>query len=185
MFLSTNKQQAVMRYATLILVLGSTSFSVNGQSASPTRSSAIETVQFCELLKNPQMYHQKVVRIRAVFSRGGEEWSAIFCPNCSTDKTLIGPRFEDSFESDTPSRVARRFAKRWDVTLAVILVGRFDTSGGGHLGMHPYLFHIIRAERADLISKHSLQPWGMSEKQKRNARCRGKHNKSLDASGGA
>jgi len=173
MFLSTNKQQAVMIYATLILVLGSMSFPVNGQSASSTQSSAIETVEFCELLKNPQIYHQKVVRIRAVFSRGGEEWSAIFCPKCSTDKTLIWPEYEDSFESDTPSKVARRFAKRWDVTLAVILVGRFDTSGGGHLGMYPYLFHVIRAERADLISKHSLQPWSMSEKQKRNAHCQG------------
>lgn len=161
-----------MRITALILVgVAATSVSVSGQIASATEGSRIQTLEFCELLKRPDLYHQKIVRIRAVFSRGGEDFSAIYCPKCSTDKTLMWPEYEDSFESGTPPKMLQIFRRHWDVTLAVVLVGRFDNAGGGHMSAYPYLFHIIRIERAKSISQRTLQLWRLTEQQKRKLRC--------------
>src|SRR5205085_2879974 len=97
--------------------------------------------------------------------------AAIYCPKCSTDKTLIWPKFEDTFDAETKTPVLRKFKEHFDVILEVVLVGRFDTTGGGHLGAYPYLFHIMRAEQAKAISMHGYNRWNLPEKLKRRIRC--------------
>src|SRR6266550_7222729 len=118
----------------------------------------IPTVSFCGVLADPQLYDDKIIRIRAVFTRGGEDWVAIYCPGCSTDKNLLKPDYDDSFDRLTPPSIRRRFGYS-DVTLAVTLIGKLDAK---------YLhFQIIRAERADLLSKTQSSPWRLPKVLKR------------------
>ncbi len=46
----------------------------------------VATVTYCELLKNPKRYHDKVVRINAVFERGFEKSSLFDEEGCSKGK---------------------------------------------------------------------------------------------------
>jgi hypothetical protein len=122
----------------------------------------VETVLFCDLLERPDAYLGKVVRVRAVFTRGGEDWVAIYCPECSTDKNLVRPEYDASFDRATPSKIRSKF-DRSDTTLQVTLVGTFDPK---HLS-----FHIMRAEQAAVISKSGSSPWRLPDKLKGRNPC--------------
>jgi len=136
----------------------------------------IPTVDFCDVLAERQLYDDKIIRVRAVFTRGGEDWVAIYCPSCSTDQNLLKPSFDDSFDRLTDPKVRRRFGYS-DVTLAVTLIGRLPANSN--------YFKILRAERADLVSRTQSSPWRLPNALKRRNPCWAKHNKSLDASGGS
>ena len=131
-------------------------------NAPPARATSIPTVSLCDVLANREFYSNKVIRLRAVFTRGGEDWVAIYCPGCSTDQNLLTPDYSDSFDRLT-NRKLRRLFDHTEVTLAVTLVGRLDAK-------HSH-FEIIRAERADLISKTSSSPWRLPAALKRRDAC--------------
>ncbi|HZM90007.1 MAG TPA: hypothetical protein VFF31_26035 [Blastocatellia bacterium] len=153
-----------VRYSILILFL--IALILSSARAQTPRSSIVEAipnVSFCNMLKNPQIYGGKVVRFRAIFTRGGEDWVAIYCPECSTDKNLVRLEFDETFDQLTSSKIRRRFEQP-DITLEVTLVGNLDPS-------HPLLFHIIRAERADVISKQGTSPWRLPNKLKTRKTC--------------
>lgn len=85
-----------MRYSILILFLIALILS-SARAQTPRSSTAgIPNVSFCNVLKNPQIYSGKVVRFRAVFTRGGEDWVAIYCPDCSTDVNLVMPEYDET-----------------------------------------------------------------------------------------
>ena len=131
-------------------------------NAHPAKATAIPTVSLCDVLTNTEAYNDKLIRLRAVFTRGGEDWVAIYCPGCSTDKNLLRPDYNDSFDRLTNRKIRRLFAYP-DVTLAVTLVGKLDAN---HLN-----FEIVRAERAELISKTQSSPWRLPAVLKRRDPC--------------
>ena len=135
-----------------------------GPGSGNTRVSAkiIPTVSFCDVLATPQLYHERTIRVRAVFTRGGEDWIAIYCPGCSTDQNLLKPEYDDDFDRSTPSKIRHLFG-RSDVTLEVTLIGTFDAKY--------HLFHIVRAERAIVLSKRASSPWRLPEKLKGRNPC--------------
>ena len=122
----------------------------------------IPTVSLCDVLADTEAYNDKLIRLRAVFTRGGEDFVAIYCPGCSTDQNLLRPDYDESFDRLTNRKIRRRFSYP-DVTLAVTLVGKLDAK---HLH-----FEVVRAERADLISKTSSSPWRLPAALKRRDPC--------------
>jgi hypothetical protein len=128
-----------------------------------SRAERIPTVSLCDVLAERKLYNDKIIRIRAVFTRGGEDWVAIYCPGCSNDQNLLKPGYADSFDRLTDPRVRRRFRYHPDVTLAVTLVGRLPADSN--------YFKILRAERAHLISKTGSSPWRLPKALKRRNPC--------------
>jgi hypothetical protein len=106
------------------------------------------TVGYCELIRNPDRYNGKRVRISAVY-RYGYEWSELYCLECATEsKTWV--EFTDSFSSSAKESIRKKlddngFKGR---TLLVTMVGKFDAGGGyGHMGAYRLRLHsFIRAD---------------------------------------
>jgi hypothetical protein len=127
----------------------------------------IQTVDYCELIHNPQKYDQKTVRVRAIY-RYGYEWSELYCPNYidQNRRTWVNPKSLD--ESCIKAKVANQlkdssFKGR---TLRVVMVGKFHGSGGsyGHLNAYQFQFDARCIEEAKTLLKDSRLPTSMSKK---------------------
>lgn len=141
----------ICRTSFFVLVLV---FSVLAQKENGSKDQ-IQTVSFCEVLKNPQNFDQKSIRIKAIY-RYGFEWSELYCLDCR-DKGLVWLDFEDSFDSLTKSKVRKNI--KWSEkgrTVNIIAIGKFYTNGKfGHLGGYPYKFVAEYIESAEVILKDS------------------------------
>ena len=121
----------------------------------------VATVTYCELLKNPKRFHDKVVRVNAVFERGFEKSSLSDEDGCSKGKpgnaqsdTWVS--HDKSFVMDGDSEEAKNnrnvsgFGKWW-----ITAVGRFRRAEGpqrfGHLGCCKYDFALIRIEKSEKL----------------------------------
>ena len=166
-----------MKYLLLFALLAPTSVSLAQQPDSSAEVNAsvetnVPTVAFCDLLDNPERYNQKIVRTRAVFSRGGEDYAELYCPRCYSVERMVWPTFDDdSFDSSTKSSIRKKFDGSFDVTLSATVVGKFIASPGGHLGLYRHQFLITRAEQAERVSKGFGLPERLSRKVKRRVRC--------------
>ena len=143
----------------LLMTLMLASVPMSSQASAPKR---IPNVSFCDVLTDSQVYRNKTIRVRAVFTRGGEDWIAIYCPGCSTDQNLLKPEYDDAFDRSTSVKIRRLF-ERPEVTLEVTLIGILDAKYR--------LFHIVRAERAIVLSKQASSPWRLPEKLKQRNPC--------------
>jgi len=83
----------------------------------------IQTVDFCELFKNPKDFNEKTVRVTAIY-RYGYEWSDIFCLACK-DESLMRLELGNGFELNTKREVRKKI--KWNPrgkTVKVIAVGK-------------------------------------------------------------
>ena len=121
----------------------------------------VATVTYCELLKNPKRFHNKVVRVKAVFERGFEKSSLFDEEDCSRGKPGYGQSdtwvsHDKSFVMDGDSEEAKNnqdvsgFGRWW-----ITAVGRFRRGEGpqrfGHLGCCKYDFALIRIEKSEKL----------------------------------
>jgi len=141
----------ICRTSFFILVL---MFSVSAQKENRSKEQ-IQTVAFCDLLKNPQSFEQKRVRIKATY-RYGFEWSELYCLNCR-DMGLVWLDFDDTFDSLTKRKVKKKI--KWSEkgrTVNIVAVGKFYAKGKyGHMGGYPYKFVAEYFESAEIILKDS------------------------------
>lgn len=143
---------------TLVAVFGC---AVRG-SQGPTADDQIPTVTYCELMKNPKRYHDKVVRVRALFTRRFEV-SALHdeedCTkgkpdNASLSSTWVG--YDKSFLMEGDSDEAKNnqeisgFGRWW-----IQAVGRFRRAEGdqrfGHLMCCKYSFTLMKIEKSEKL----------------------------------
>jgi hypothetical protein len=131
-------------------------------SVSLPPSSDILTVDFCDLLRNPQAYDQKLVRTRAIYRYGGEDLSSLYCPDC-VNVGSMRPTFADA--TCTKPSVGEKLSiqKHSDGTVRIVIVGQFD----GKLSN----IVIQCVERADFLTKDSHLPDRMSPKDRKRVRC--------------
>lgn len=145
--------------------------SVRGQEA--TAGAEAPTVAFCDLIKQPELYDQKIVRLQATY-RYGFEWSELYCADC-LEGGRVWVDFDDSFESRTNPKVAKKINGNEDRgrTVSVVAAGKFYGSGGnyGHLGRYEFRFVMSRLEKAKVILKDSPVPSALSKKDLRRLRC--------------
>jgi hypothetical protein len=114
--------------------------------STPILRPRIFAAPFCSLLNDPQRFDGRIVRIQAIYVRGGEEGSELYCPTC-LEPLGVYADFDKSFRSQTSPKLLKIFDQRTEITLSVTLVGKFIAQPGGHLGAYKSQFLIMRAER--------------------------------------
>lgn len=92
----------------LILVL------ITGISATQSSASSvpleIPTIDYCELIRNPSLYDQKVVRVRATYVRGGTQTSNLYNFECDYHgSTWV--EFNPTYESCTKRKEVKRLVR--------------------------------------------------------------------------
>jgi hypothetical protein len=127
-----------------------------------SQKAGIETVDFCELITNPDSYEGKTVRTIAIYAYGGEDFTVLYCPQCYTKGTLR-PYFSDLFETKTKAKIANKLSrqKQSGGTVKIVFVGKF----------HTHSFAIEYIETAKYISKEFNFPDRLSKKTKRKIKC--------------
>ena len=138
-----------------------------------TNMGDVITVDYCDLLRKPELYEQRLVRVQAVY-RYGYEWSELYCPNCLTeDRTWVD--FDESFESCTKPEVAQKISDNGfkGRTVSVLFVGKFQGSGSGYGHMNAYRssFLVGCVERAKILLNDSPVPSEMPKKLLNEATC--------------
>lgn len=132
------------------------------ETANQNGDEPVATVTYCQLLKDPKRFHNKVVRVNAVFERGFERSSLSDEEDCSKGKPASASQsdtwvsHDKSFVIDGDSDEAKKnrnvsgFGK-WFITA----VGRFrraeDPQRFGHLGCCKYEFALIRIETSEKL----------------------------------
>ena len=122
----------------------------------------VATVTYCELMKNPKRYHDKVVRVNALFSRNFEVSSLHDEEDCTKAKqdytsqssTWVG--YDKTFAMEGDSDEAK---KNQDVsgfgTWWITAVGRFRRAEGdqrfGHLACCKYSFALMKIEKSERL----------------------------------
>jgi hypothetical protein len=121
-------------------------------------------VTYCELTRNPEMYHEKIVRLRAVY-QSGFEMSYLYDKVCSKDAPPKLPKtglssetwvwFDELYKSNSKAEVLSSFEnlkKQPEQGIDVITVGKFfgplEHGGYGHMAASAFAFVFIRLEQA-------------------------------------
>ena len=115
------------------------------------------TVDYCDLIRNPNAYHQKVIRVHAKY-KVGAKWSNLSSPQCGSphltwvnfDKTY----FDESFQPCQKSNVAERIKfKGFDQVFDVVLVGKFYGTEGSDYGIRgsQFMFVVGCVEQSKLV----------------------------------
>jgi len=129
----------------------------------PNSNRAVEdevpTISFCKLLQNPEQFHQKVVRVTAIYENGFEK-SYLYDLNCKSQERggqpVVWVGRDKSFVRNGESEEAKQNRMisgfgRWSVTV----VGRFiwarDPERFGHLGCCRYEFDFVRIEKSEKL----------------------------------
>ena len=122
----------------------------------------VATVTFCELMKNPKHYHDKVVRVNALFGRDFEQSSLFSEEDCSKGKpdyaslSATWVSYYKTFVIDGDSEEAKNNRNvsgfgTWSITA----VGKFRRAEGdqrfGHLLCCKYDFALIRIEKSEKL----------------------------------
>jgi hypothetical protein len=145
----------------------------NVSSVCKTPSMEVQTVAFCDLIRQPELYDHKTVRVTAIY-RYGAEWSQLYCLDCITaGATWVD--LDDSFAKNTDSKLAKKIGENGfrGRTVRVVAVGEFYGSGGryGHMGSYRYKFQMSRLEQATIILNDSPIPAKLPKKVLKRARC--------------
>lgn len=119
----------------------------------------VATVTYCQLLKDPKRFHDKVVRVNAVLERGFEKSSLSDDEGCSKARPGYAQSdtwvsYDKTFAMDGDSEEAKNnrnvsgFGKWW-----ITAIGRFRRAEGpqrfGHLGCCKYDFALIKIENSE------------------------------------
>lgn len=139
-----------------------------GSNISPVRGQ--QMISFCDLVHNPDLYNQRVVRTEATMVIGYEQ-SYLYDLACNSRATWSW------VESDYPYGSSSEAQKLLDNLLnqkeaqgagraKVTIVGRFDASPGkryGHLDQFRSQFTIMRVERVEPVVTALPWPWEVEE----------------------
>jgi hypothetical protein len=130
--------------AWIILVSGGTSLAEQSVTTVP------RTVQFCDLVQNPEIYDGQRVTVRAVYNYGFE-WQELLCMECHIrGKTWL------QFDSDTAKQVRKglRKAPRHQGIIIADFTGIFHAKGGPYGdGSYRYSFEVEAVENMKVLAK--------------------------------
>jgi hypothetical protein len=117
------------------------------------------TVSYCDLMRKPEEYSGKVVRVSAIY-RYGFEWSELYCLECIGEaRTWVD--LDESFASSTKAKVRKKIGPHGAMgrTVRVIMIGRFNVGGGyGHMGAYRFRLLVDHLENAEVILNDSPSP---------------------------
>jgi hypothetical protein len=142
----TRRTTTIVFAASLSLLLTGTLSRITAQNRE------YPTVSYCELMRSPEQYRGKVIRVSGIY-RYGFEWSQLFCPDCVSEaKTWVD--LDESFASSTKANLRKKIGPHGAKgrTVSVTMIGRFDAGGGyGHMGAYRFRLMVKRLEDAKVI----------------------------------
>jgi len=150
----------LIRRTTTIAFAASLSLLLTGTLSHATaQDREYPTVGYCDLMRSPEQYRGKVVRVTAIY-RYGFEWSELYCLECVSEaRTWVD--LDESFVSSTKANVRKKIGPHGGQgrTVRVTMVGRFDVGGGyGHMGAYRFRLMVDRLEAAKVILDNSPSP---------------------------
>jgi hypothetical protein len=134
-------------------------------STSP--STEVPTVAFCELIKHPSQYDQKLVRILAIEVFDTEN-TFLYDPLCSIVGTFVWAKSDCSDDQSCEKRLKlitkniRRHKETHISRVGVIAVGRFkgpNEKGYGHLNGYKFSFDVTSIEKVTPVPSKIPWPW--------------------------
>lgn len=133
----------ISRLSFLIIAIALATTSAFAQK--PTR------VTYTDLVKDPQAYSGKQVRIEAVWTYGFE-WTYLCSLDCrDVQKAWVALEDDEALCRGTRKRL-ERLGKNSDNTARVTVVGRLDSAGGyGHLASWPLQFTVSCVEKFEKL----------------------------------
>jgi hypothetical protein len=152
----------------LVGVLSFTQSQVVGQ-----KKLKIPLVSICDLIKNPEEFEGKNIRVNATY-RYGVEWSELYCSNCwDRDERRIWVSFDSSFSSNTKSKIRKTLVGGGETgrTLNVDFVGAFYRDSQLPAG-YDFKFIVTKASIAEIILDDSPIPPELDAKHKALTACK-------------
>ncbi len=121
------------------------------------------TVEYCDLIKNPEIFDGKEVTVRATY-RYGFEWSEIFCIECRDfGKTWL----EIGYITKKSERVLKKLPKD-DGTVNAVFTGTFESSKGPFGdGGYRFRFLLKSISDVDLVTKSGADPEQLPDKERK------------------
>ena len=138
--------------AYLIIMLLLASPGSHPAQAKQSAAESVQTISFCEILREPNLYQGKLVRVAATW-KYGFEWSYLYHHECMSQGNKAWVEFVDE-EEECPQtdKVSKRLKNGFDKKADVVAVGTLAAGGGyGHLNGYRYQFTIKCLERAKQI----------------------------------
>jgi len=129
------------------------------------------TVSYCDLMRSPEQYRGKVVRVSAIY-RYGFEWSELYCLECVSEaRTWVD--LDETFVSSTKANLRKKIGPHGVTgrTVRVTMVGRFDVGGYGHMGAYRFRLMVDRLEDAKVIVDDSSLPSALPKKVLSRIHC--------------
>ncbi|QYO65811.1 hypothetical protein [Leptolyngbya sp. 7M] len=119
-------------------------------------------VEYCDLVKNPEIFDGKEVTVRATY-RYGFEWSEMYCIECrKLGKTWL----EKGYLTKNAERVFKKLPKD-DGTVNAVFTGTFESSKGPFGdGGYRFRFLLKSLDNVDLVSKSGADPEQLSDKER-------------------
>ncbi len=134
------------------------SLSICAQQSKDKSNEQIIDVNFCDLLKNPNEYKDKIVRTTAIYTFGGVEFSQLYYPSCYSEVETTF-RCDEENQNCIPQTLKKTFSAKGfkGKTIKITIVGRIETKEAGVDTKPPYpvfyrnTFFAQTVERAELV----------------------------------
>lgn len=127
----------------------------------------IKNADLCEILKSPQEFEGKSVKVKAVY-RYGFEWSEIYTLKCQTNKR-IWVETTDKKCQDSSKAEDLPFAGVESKTAGIIAEGKFTfkKEGYGYMNSFDYKFTVNCFEKVTIIDDEGFVPQALTPEQRR------------------
>lgn len=133
--------------------------SISAQEKIENQYANIPTIDYCEIIKNPNSYNDKTIKVFAEYSAGFEQ-SVLGNQLCKDDYGQVWVEWE-KYQSCGDAQTTKLLENREKGIeynyLEGTFVGKFfakqDASGFGHMNAHPYKLIISCVESATLLPK--------------------------------
>ena len=144
--------------ASLIFILLSVPSKQSGVS---NAAQSILTINYCELRRTPELFAEKIIRVRAIYSMGFE-LSALYEPTCM-DRRSVEARHETWVDinlinqpcaTTKVAKILRTFYEQGGGDLEVTFIGKFhglNANGYGHLSGSRFQIDVDCVEEASLL----------------------------------
>ena len=145
-------------FLTMILIAVTTS--ACAAQGAKSDDNTIPKVTYCELVKHPEKYDDKVIEVTAIYGNGFEKsylYDKDLCNNHDPSRPQTWVAYDKSFVMEGDSEEAKTNSKIsgfgvWEITA----IGRFkrakEPGRFGHLGCCLYQFNFIRIVRSEKLS---------------------------------
>jgi hypothetical protein len=147
---------------TILVILVLISF---GQTVIAQNIDSPSSVEYCDLVKNPEEYDGENVIIHATY-RYGFEWQEMYCLGCAT-----APRTWLEIDSDNVTKKSRKALKRLPrdgATVNALFIGKFESSGGPFGdGAYRFRFMVREVSQIELVTKSSAAAPGLPDEARK------------------